>query len=55
MRSWHTLDLADALRDLNTDDGNGLDEAAVARRQAEHGLNELAEHGLKSPWQIVWE
>ncbi len=55
MSKWHTLDVEDILRSLNTDAATGLNEAEVARRQAEDGRNELVEHGIKSPWQIAWE
>lgn len=53
--TWHTLDVPEALNNLQSDTSNGLDEAEVVRRRAEHGPNALVERGGKSPWRILWE
>ena len=53
--TWHTLAVSEALNNLQSDATNGLDQAEVARRLAEHGPNELVERGGKSPWHILWE
>ncbi len=53
--TWHTLDVPEALNNLQSDATNGLDEAEVVRRLAEHGPNALVERGGKSPWRILWE
>jgi Ca2+-transporting ATPase len=52
---FYKLDRADVLRQLDVDAESGLDEAEVARRLEEYGLNELVESGMKSPWKILWE
>lgn len=53
--TWHTLDIPEVLNNLQSDATNDLDGAAVVRRLAEHGPNELVERGGKSPWRILWE
>ncbi|CAN5624652.1 hypothetical protein BH10CHL1_BH10CHL1_40410 [soil metagenome] len=53
--TWHTLEIPEALKNLQSDATSGLDEAAVARRLTEHGPNALVERGGKSPWHILWE
>ncbi len=55
MTDWYRLDTADVLARLETDREHGLSQTEVALRLATHGPNELVEHGLKSPWLILWE
>ena len=52
--SWHTLDLQETLRLLNTD-AAGLTSVEAARILSTHGPNELVEKPLKSPLKIFWE
>ncbi len=53
--TWHTLEVAEVLRALNTDTGSGLSEEEAARRLEELGPNELEDRGGSSPWAILWE
>ena len=55
MTAWHGLDVAESLGRLGTDGERGLSAAEAVRRLDEYGANELKEHGLKSPWRILWE
>ena len=55
MHPWHQLDTQEALRQLGSEAARGLDTAEAARRLEAYGPNELVEHGIKSPWRIVWE
>jgi Ca2+-transporting ATPase len=55
MHPWYQLDAQEALQQLGSDAVRGLDPAEAARRLEAHGPNELVEHGLKSPWRIIWE
>jgi Ca2+-transporting ATPase len=52
---WYRLDAAETVRRLGTDIVSGLSQAAGAERLAEHGPNTLTDHGVKSPWRILWE
>ncbi len=51
--TWHQLDVAQVLERLGSDPRRGLDEPEAARRQAEHGPNELIETGGRGPWAIL--
>ena len=55
MSTWYKLSTADVEQQLATNVAHGLEETESERRRAEHGHNELVEHGLKSPWLIFWE
>ncbi|NOZ29425.1 MAG: cation-translocating P-type ATPase [Chloroflexi bacterium] len=55
MSDWYRRDPVDVLARLETDAERGLSQAEAQRRLAEYGPNELIEHGLKSPWLILWE
>jgi Ca2+-transporting ATPase len=55
MAEWHRLETQEAVRQINSDEQNGLTEAEAARRLAENGPNELVERGKKSPWKILLE
>jgi Ca2+-transporting ATPase len=55
LSEFYRLDRAEVLRHLDVDAENGLAGAEVAHRLDEHGLNELVERGMKSPWKILWE
>jgi Ca2+-transporting ATPase len=52
---WHTLETTHVLEQLRVQPDVGLDEAQIQTRLAQYGTNELVEHGLKSPWVILWE
>ncbi|GMR11499.1 MAG: cation-translocating P-type ATPase [Anaerolineae bacterium] len=53
--SWHTAETHEALDRLHVDPEQGLTAHEAQQRLHEHGPNELIEHGLKSPWRILWE
>jgi Ca2+-transporting ATPase len=55
MRDWYSLEATDVLKSLESDLEQGLSQAEASRRLTQHGLNELIERGLKSPWRILWE
>jgi Ca2+-transporting ATPase len=52
---WYRLDSNQVQVRLETDAERGLTQAEAQRRLSTYGPNELVEHGLKSPWQILWE
>ena len=51
--AWHTSEVAEVLRALETDAESGLSDKEVARRLAEQGPNELEEKGGRDPWAIL--
>ena len=53
MDGWHRLEIAEALKRLETDPERGLSEAAARRRLAERGPNELKAARRVSPWAIL--
>jgi Ca2+-transporting ATPase len=53
--AWHTSEVAEVLRALESDAESGLSDKEVARRLAEQGPNELEEKGGRDPWAILWE
>src|SRR5687767_4018181 len=53
MTDWHQLDVTDVLQRLETDSAAGLSAAEAARRQAEHGPNELQQVEGVSPWKLL--
>jgi Ca2+-transporting ATPase len=55
MTDWYRTEIDDTLLCLETDRETGLPQAVAMLRLIEHGLNELIERGLKSPWKILWE
>ncbi len=55
MSSWHEMEVAEVLQQLNTEATRGLSTEEASRRLAAHGPNELPEQGAKSPWAILWE
>ncbi len=55
MKNWHSENLTDIERELETDLKHGLSLQQVAERREKYGLNELIERGLKSPWKILLE
>jgi P-type Ca2+ transporter type 2C len=55
MEDWYRLDAQEVIEKLGTNPEKGLQDADIARLQDEHGLNELIETGIKSPWAILWE
>jgi len=50
---WHGLEVDKALEMLDSDANSGLTSPEVEQRRQKHGLNELEEHGGRSPWQIL--
>ena len=55
MADWYRKETTEVISLLNTDAQAGLPAPEAQRRLTEHGLNELIERGLKSPWRILWE
>ena len=55
MADWYRKETSEVVSLLSSDAEAGLAPAEAGRRLAEHGPNELAERGLKSPWRILWE
>lgn len=53
LSNWYQLEVDQVVQHFNTDAFTGLKQNEV-RRRLQSGLNELAERGLKSPWQIIW-
>ena len=53
--SWHGMDVAHALNELDVDPMNGLNDEEILHRQKQYGLNELAEQPAKNPLLILWE
>jgi P-type Ca2+ transporter type 2C len=50
---WYQLTKEQVLEQLDSDLQNGLNDEEANRRLEEHGLNELIERGVKSPWLIL--
>ena len=50
---WHGLEVDKALEMLDSDANSGLTSQEVEQRRQKYGLNELEEHGGRSPWQIL--
>ena len=51
---WHTLPVDEIVRRLGIVLQTGLDEDEARRRLEQHGPNELADRGARSPWSILW-
>ncbi len=54
-RRWYTLGAEQAAQELTVNPSIGLDDATIAKRQAQYGKNELVEQATKSPLAILWE
>ena len=52
-QSWHTVEIAQALSDLNTDAKSGLSSKEVLQRRQIYGPNELEDVGGRSSWRIL--
>lgn len=52
---WHTQPVDKVLEVLAVTTETGLNQEEVLNRRQRFGLNELIEHGLKSPWHILFE
>jgi Ca2+-transporting ATPase len=55
MGTWHQLDPAEVLQQLDTTIAHGLSQEEVALRLKQHGLNELTEQPGESLWKIFWK
>ncbi len=51
--AWHTLSVAESLRQLDVEPADGLSGQEVARRQTEFGPNELQEADGVRPWRLL--
>ena len=51
--NWHSLDVSEALKALESDAHRGLSDDEVALRLAAHGPNELKKEDRVSPWTIL--
>jgi Ca2+-transporting ATPase len=49
---WHTVEVSQALVDLNSDARRGLSSEEVLQRRQVYGPNELEEVGGRSSWRI---
>ncbi len=52
-RIRHTQIVQQVCESLQVTPDSGLSEAEVRHRQERYGPNELVEHGLRSPWQLL--
>jgi P-type Ca2+ transporter type 2C len=52
---WYQLEPEQVVEHLRTHVPTGLSLEEVSHRQAQQGLNELADPTLRSPWRILWE
>ena len=52
---FHKMEATDVLKQLKVDPAKGLDDAEVARRQKEYGLNELDKEEETSLWERIKE
>ncbi len=55
MTDWHNKDTQSVQQELGVSAALGLDDTEAASRFAQTGPNELIDHGMKSPWRILWE
>ena len=55
MSEWYQISKEDTLLSLQANADQGLPQAEAQRRLTEYGPNELIDHGVKSPWLIIWE
>ncbi len=55
MKTWHTVEVPQALGELNSSLDTGLSSQQVQQRLSEYGPNELPDRGGKSPWSILLE
>ena len=55
MGTWHQLDPAEVLQQLDTNVDRGLSHTEVTRRLKQHGFNELTEQPGESIWKILWK
>lgn len=54
-RRWYTYGADQVAQQLTVNPAIGLDDAEIAKRQAQYGKNELVEQATKSPLAILWE
>jgi len=52
---WYNLTVQQVCDTLQVEENSGLSESEIIKRQSIHGPNELIDHGLKSPWSILWD
>ncbi len=52
---WHLLENEAILSELQVDPKKGLTAQEVSKRQAQYGLNEIAEGETRSPWSILFD
>ncbi|WP_017301653.1 cation-translocating P-type ATPase [Nodosilinea nodulosa] len=55
MGTWHQLDSAEVLQQLDTNADRGLSQVEVALRLKKYGFNELTEQPGESLWKILWK
>jgi Ca2+-transporting ATPase len=53
IRSYHSLDVGEAVDRLNTDKNRGLSQESVDERRTQHGPNQLRETQQRSAWLIL--
>jgi Ca2+-transporting ATPase len=55
MSEWYKRSIEQVLKDVETDESQGLSEAEARRRLEQYGENVLAEQEGRSPWRILWD
>ncbi len=53
--NWYSQTIQQVCDTLQVTPKSGLSEAEIVNRLSKYGPNELIDHGLKSPWLILWE
>jgi Ca2+-transporting ATPase len=53
-RSWHSIGVEEALRELQANSRSGLTQAEARARLAKHGANELTQEEKASPWGLFF-
>ncbi len=53
--TWHLIEIEAALRELQSNQQNGLSAAEAQTRLTRYGYNELVEKGGRTPLHILWE
>ncbi|MBC8496626.1 MAG: HAD-IC family P-type ATPase, partial [Chloroflexi bacterium] len=54
-QTWHTQTIEQTCDTLQVTPESGLSETKITNRRSEFGPNELIEHGLRSPWHILFD
>lgn len=55
MKPWHTIEMGEACRVLDSDPARGLSQEKASLRLKLHGHNEIRESSARGSWRILWE